>query len=419
MKEKVNDALKQHFRPEFLNRIDETIVFHELSKAEVTQIVDLMIKRTSVQLEAQGIGIELTDGAKSLLVDRGYDPTLGARPLRRAIQRLVEDPLSERLLYKKFRAGEIVIVDAEDDPESPKGEDMIVFRAVEGFEPPTGRAGRGRPHRLAPRRPLASLACSGGSTPRLPGPGRRLPGDGLPGRHDRRHHGPRRRQRPGDGDRRPRSRKPRRRCPTSTSRSCWTTSARRAGRWSAPTGPTAAAGGCRRPSRSPTRRSCRPSWRSWAAQGGPFRDFTLTRDDALRQDDLPLEGTVDLSGGIDAFGDDALRQALGGTTTGRTPEQLAAEAGRPLPEALRFTVRTHLPGGGTEEWTPVLGQPAQQIEASSASRRPRAWLFGFAAVLAAAGFLGTLYLIARYNRMKRPPSYVHRPGGPSRPWEVD
>ena len=134
MKEKVNDALKNHFRPEFLNRIDETIVFHELSKPEVTIIVDLLIKRTSVQLEAQGIGIELTDAAKKVLVDRGYDPTLGARPLRRAIQRLVEDPLSERLLYKQFRAGEIIVVDAEPDPETGKNE--IVFRAIEGFEPP-------------------------------------------------------------------------------------------------------------------------------------------------------------------------------------------------------------------------------------------------------------------------------------------
>ncbi|CAN5787889.1 ATP-dependent Clp protease ATP-binding subunit [soil metagenome] len=134
MKEKVNDALKAHFRPEFLNRIDETIVFHELSKAEVTTIVSLMIRHTSQQLEAQGIGIELTDAAKEVLVERGYDPTLGARPLRRAIQRLVEDPLSERLLYKQFRAGEIIIVDAEPDPET--GTTEIVFRAVEGFEPP-------------------------------------------------------------------------------------------------------------------------------------------------------------------------------------------------------------------------------------------------------------------------------------------
>jgi ATP-dependent Clp protease ATP-binding subunit ClpC len=133
MKEKVNEALKAHFRPEFLNRIDETIVFHELSKAEVTTIVDLLIKRTSKQLEAQGIGIELTDAAKTLLVERGYDPTLGARPLRRAIQRFVEDPLSERLLYKQFRAGEIIVVDAQPDPDTGKPE--FTFNAVEGFEP--------------------------------------------------------------------------------------------------------------------------------------------------------------------------------------------------------------------------------------------------------------------------------------------
>jgi len=134
MKEKVNDALKQHFRPEFLNRIDEVIVFHELSKEEVTSIVDLMIKRVQVQLEGQGIGLELTPAAKLFLADRGYDPTLGARPLRRAIQRMVEDPLSERLLWKEFRAGETVVVDAEPDPET--GERVVTFRAVEGFQPP-------------------------------------------------------------------------------------------------------------------------------------------------------------------------------------------------------------------------------------------------------------------------------------------
>ncbi|MDP9453786.1 MAG: ATP-dependent Clp protease ATP-binding subunit [Actinomycetota bacterium] len=128
MKEKVNDALKQHFRPEFLNRIDETIVFHELSKAEVISIVDLMIKRVQEQLVSQGIGLELTPEAKLVLADKGYDPTLGARPLRRAIQRMIEDPMSERILFKEFSAGETVIVDAEG------GE--IVFRTVEGFEPP-------------------------------------------------------------------------------------------------------------------------------------------------------------------------------------------------------------------------------------------------------------------------------------------
>jgi ATP-dependent Clp protease ATP-binding subunit ClpC len=128
MKTKVNDALKQHFRPEFLNRIDDVIVFHELSKEEVTEIIDLMIKRLRDQIEAQGLNLELTQAAKFLVVDKGYDPTLGARPLRRALQRLVEDPLSEKILWKEFRAGETIIVDAEGD--------QIVFRSIEGFEPP-------------------------------------------------------------------------------------------------------------------------------------------------------------------------------------------------------------------------------------------------------------------------------------------
>lgn len=135
MKAKVNDALKEHFRPEFLNRIDDTIVFHELSQPEVRQIIDLMIKRVGKQMAGLGMGLELTDAAKDYVSVKGYDPTLGARPLRRALQRLVEDPLSEKLLYKEFGAGEIVIVDIEDDEEVP-GEKTVVFRAIEGFEPP-------------------------------------------------------------------------------------------------------------------------------------------------------------------------------------------------------------------------------------------------------------------------------------------
>src|SRR5919198_208316 len=128
MKEKVNEELKRSFRPEFLNRIDEVIVFHELSQAEVTEIVDLMIRRVREQLESQGLNLELTPAAKIHLATKGYDPTLGARPLRRAIQRLVEDPLSERILWKEFHAGETVVVDAEDD--------QVVFHSVEGIEPP-------------------------------------------------------------------------------------------------------------------------------------------------------------------------------------------------------------------------------------------------------------------------------------------
>ena len=136
MRDKVMDSLKNHFRPEFLNRIDEVIVFHELAKSEVMQMVDLMLKRLTTQLEAQGLGIELTQAAKEFLSEKGYDPTLGARPLRRAIQRLIEDALSEKILYKQFRAGEIIVVDTEDDPDRP-GEMRLGFKAVEGFQPPS------------------------------------------------------------------------------------------------------------------------------------------------------------------------------------------------------------------------------------------------------------------------------------------
>ncbi len=135
MKEKVNEALKAHFRPEFLNRIDDVIVFHELSQPEVIQIVDFMIERVGTQMAAQGMGLEVTPAAKVFLGERGYDPTLGARPLRRAIQRLVEDPLSERLLWKEFRAGHTIVVDVEPDPED-EGQMHATFTAIEGFTPP-------------------------------------------------------------------------------------------------------------------------------------------------------------------------------------------------------------------------------------------------------------------------------------------
>ena len=135
MKDKVTEALKGHFRPEFLNRIDEVIVFHELARDEVMQMVDLMTKRLTGQLEGQGLGIELTQSAKELLAEKGYDPQLGARPLRRAIQRMIEDVLSEKILYKEFHAGEIIVVDTEPDPEH-EGELKLSFRGVEGFNPP-------------------------------------------------------------------------------------------------------------------------------------------------------------------------------------------------------------------------------------------------------------------------------------------
>jgi ATP-dependent Clp protease ATP-binding subunit ClpC len=113
MKGKVSDELKSHFRPEFLNRIDDIIVFHQLTKPQIIQIVDLMLKNLDDRLQAKDMGIELTPAAKDLLAERGYDPLLGARPLRRVIQREIEDSLSERILFGELKAGEIIVVDVE------------------------------------------------------------------------------------------------------------------------------------------------------------------------------------------------------------------------------------------------------------------------------------------------------------------
>jgi len=115
MKGKVNDELKTHFRPEFLNRIDDVIVFHQLTKEQIIQIVDLMVKNLDDRLQAKDMGIELTPAAKDLLAARGYDPLLGARPLRRTIQREIEDALSERILFGELKAGEIIVVDVEGE----------------------------------------------------------------------------------------------------------------------------------------------------------------------------------------------------------------------------------------------------------------------------------------------------------------
>jgi ATP-dependent Clp protease ATP-binding subunit ClpC len=114
VKEKVMSEVKRTFRPELLNRIDELIVFHALTREQVKDIVDLEIKRPTEQLRSRGMGLELTEAAKELLAEKGYDPALGARPLKRTIQRLVEDPLSEKVLFKEFRPGQTVMVDVKD-----------------------------------------------------------------------------------------------------------------------------------------------------------------------------------------------------------------------------------------------------------------------------------------------------------------
>jgi ATP-dependent Clp protease ATP-binding subunit ClpC len=115
MKAKVNDELKQHFRPEFLNRVDDVVVFPQLTQEQIVAIVDLMIAKLDDRLRDKDMGIELTQPAKDLLAVRGYDPVLGARPLRRTIQREIEDALSEKILFGELGAGEIVLVDTEGE----------------------------------------------------------------------------------------------------------------------------------------------------------------------------------------------------------------------------------------------------------------------------------------------------------------
>jgi ATP-dependent Clp protease ATP-binding subunit ClpC len=125
----VLEEMKKFFRPEFLNRIDGTVVFHALSKDHIKQIVDLMLREVWKELADKAIKMEVTDAAKDLLGDKGFDPVFGARPLRRVIQDLVEDPLSEALLRGDFGTGDTVLVDCEDN--------KIVLRTLEAATQPS------------------------------------------------------------------------------------------------------------------------------------------------------------------------------------------------------------------------------------------------------------------------------------------
>src|SRR5690606_10347743 len=120
MKKKVMDELRKTFRPEFLNRVDEVIVFHALTKEHLRQIVDIMLQTLVKELKDRGVQVEFTERAKDVLAEQGYDPQYGARPLRRATQRLVENPLSEEMLRGRFQEGDTIVVDAN-------AEGQIVF----------------------------------------------------------------------------------------------------------------------------------------------------------------------------------------------------------------------------------------------------------------------------------------------------
>jgi ATP-dependent Clp protease ATP-binding subunit ClpC len=130
MKSKVQEELKSHFRPEFLNRVDDIIVFHQLLREEIFTIVDLMVAKVDDRLKDRDMAIELRPDAKDLLAKRGYDPVLGARPLRRTIQREIEDSLSEKILFGELRPGQIVIVDVEGSIEGNAETAKFTFTGV-------------------------------------------------------------------------------------------------------------------------------------------------------------------------------------------------------------------------------------------------------------------------------------------------
>jgi ATP-dependent Clp protease ATP-binding subunit ClpC len=161
MKNRVMGELKKAFRPEFLNRLDDVVVFHKLTKEEISQIVDLLLRRIRESLAEKDLQLELTQGAEDYLVDKGWDPAMGARPLRRAIQRYIEDPLADYMLRQELEAGGTLIVDAhpEGTPEEEglkidliKGEPRKVPAAVgaEGGEEPAAEEPAGEPPAAEP-----------------------------------------------------------------------------------------------------------------------------------------------------------------------------------------------------------------------------------------------------------------------------
>jgi ATP-dependent Clp protease ATP-binding subunit ClpC len=132
----VNEELKQYFRPEFLNRLDEIIVFRQLSKEEVGQIADIMLGEVFERISKKGINVEITDKFKAKVINEGFNPSYGARPLRRAVQRLIEDILAEEVLSARIVAGDSIVIDAKDDGQSVilKNEKVSEKKVVELVE---------------------------------------------------------------------------------------------------------------------------------------------------------------------------------------------------------------------------------------------------------------------------------------------
>ena len=166
MKNRIMGELKKVFRPEFLNRIDDVIVFHKLQKEEIKQIVELLLLRIRESMAERELQLELTEPAKDLLVEKGWDPAMGARPLRRAIQRYIEDPLADFVLREQLTPGATVVVDP-----APEGE--------RGRGAPVDRQARRSRRRRSASAPTARGRASRASSPRAtePPPSRGTPTD--------------------------------------------------------------------------------------------------------------------------------------------------------------------------------------------------------------------------------------------------
>ena len=183
MKAKVSEELKQHFRPEFLNRVDEIVVFPPLSKEQIISMVDNMIAGVEKRLHDRDMSIELTQAAKDLLATRGFDPVLGARPLRRTVQREIEDTLAEKMLYGEVRPGQIILVDVEGEGVEAtftfKGEPKSELPDLPPIEEPAAhrrdrvaapeRRFPGSPGKLAHPRVATSGVCTFNRVPRETG----------------------------------------------------------------------------------------------------------------------------------------------------------------------------------------------------------------------------------------------------------
>jgi len=168
MKSRIMGELKKVFRPEFLNRIDDVIVFHKLTRDEIKEIVELLLTRIRESMAERELQLELTEETKDLLVEKGWDPAMGARPLRRAIQRYIEDPLADFVLRSQLPSGSTVMVERTPDDERTKGDDdkpsdasdevRLVFIEPKPAPQPVGvGAEGGASEEQAPDEPAADL----------------------------------------------------------------------------------------------------------------------------------------------------------------------------------------------------------------------------------------------------------------------